>query len=241
MMQLTQGLPILSLLPTAHVGIGIDLNSFTSSQPRGLYNFISDIRAAKSKEDERIRVDKELGNIRAKFANSSSLTSRDKKKYIWKMCYIYMLGYEIDFGHTEFISLISSTKFQEKSVGYMAFSLMIRPGDELMTLLINSMRNDIIGPLVPGKTLALAAVSNVGGNDLAESLASDVQKLISDGLESGSKYANLNASVEEETRNKCLLTKKATLCLLRLFRTNPECIMLDDWVKRMARLLGNAY
>ena len=107
-------------------------------------------------------MDKELGNIRAKFANSSSLSSRDKKKYIWKMYYIYMLlGYEIDFGHTVFISLISS------SVGYMAFSLMIRPGDELMTLLINSMRNDIIGPLVP----ALAAVSNVGGNDLSVNLS----------------------------------------------------------------------
>jgi len=28
-----------------------------------------------------------------------------------------MLGYDVDFGHTEIITLISSSKYQEKSVG----------------------------------------------------------------------------------------------------------------------------
>jgi len=112
------------------------------------------------------------------------------------MCYIHMLGYEVDFGHLEFISLMASTKFSEKSVGYMAISLMLKPGDELMTLVINSMRNDIVGQSYAGQALGLAAVSewqwnkypsscsitikvsNIGGADLAEALASDVQRLI---------------------------------------------------------------
>eukprot|EP00592_Proboscia_alata_P023315 CAMPEP_0194427770 /NCGR_PEP_ID=MMETSP0176-20130528/37686_1 /TAXON_ID=216777 /ORGANISM="Proboscia alata, Strain PI-D3" /LENGTH=35 /DNA_ID= /DNA_START= /DNA_END= /DNA_ORIENTATION= len=33
-----------------------------SQQPKGLQNFISDLRNAKSKEEETRRVDKELGN-----------------------------------------------------------------------------------------------------------------------------------------------------------------------------------
>ena len=214
----------------------LDLNSFVSSQPRGLYNFISEIRNAKSKEDERSRVDKELANIRQKFANSANLTSRDKKKYVWKMCYMYMLGYDIDFGHLEFISLLSSSKFQEKAVGYMAFSLMLRPGDELMTLVVNSMRNDLIGQLIHGQTLALAAVSNIGGNDLAEALAGDVQRLILGTMET-KQYNNVAVSAEEEVRNKSLVCKKAVLCLLRLYRTNPDCLQADDWMKRLARLL----
>jgi AP-2 complex subunit alpha len=148
------------------------------SQSRGLHNFIQEIRAAKSKDDERSRVDKELANIRHKFSSTASLSSYQKKKYVWKMCYISMLGYDVDFGHMEFISLLSSTKFQEKSVGYMAVSLMLRPADEMMTLVVNSMRNDIIGPNHYGKTLALAALSNIGGTDLAEALAGDVQRLI---------------------------------------------------------------
>lgn len=69
-----------------------------SSQPRGLHNFILDIRNSPSKEEERIRVDKELANIRAKFSSSSTLNSYQKKKYVWKLCYIFMLGYEVDYG-----------------------------------------------------------------------------------------------------------------------------------------------
>lgn len=214
----------------------MDFSTLLSSQPRGLYNFISDIRNSKSKDDERMRVDKELANIRNKFSNPANLSSYDKKKYVWKLCYIYMLGYDVDFGHVEFISLLSSTKYSEKSVGYMAFSMMFRPGDELMTLAVNSMRNDIVGHYNHGQTLALAAVSNIGGNDLAEALASDVQRLIISPLDAHPAY-NTNVNMEQEFRNKSLLCKKAALCLLRLFRTNPECVELGDWMTRLARLL----
>ena len=89
------------------------------SQPRGLYNFISELRKVGSKEEEVIRIDKELGNIRQKFSNSSSLTAYQKKKYVWKLCYIYMLGYEVDFGHVEFISLLGASLYSDKSVGYL--------------------------------------------------------------------------------------------------------------------------
>lgn len=207
-----------------------------SSQPRGLHNFISEIRNCKTKEDERARVDKELANIRVKFSSPANLSSYDKKKYVWKLCYIYMLGYEVDFGHVEFISLLSSTKFQEKSVGYMAFSMMFRPGDELMTLAVNSMRNDIIGQFSYGQSLALAAVSNMGGNDLAEALSPDVQRLVAPPTDSVSIYAT-GPNVEIELRNKTLLCKKAAICLLRLFRTNPECVVLEDWTSRLGKLL----
>ena len=194
------------------------------SQPRGLHNFISEIRAASSKEDERSRVDKELANIRHKFSATANLSSYQKKKYVWKMCYISMLGYDVDFGHMEFISLLSSTKFQEKSVGYMAVSLLLRPTDEMMTLVVNSMRNDIIGPYHQGKTLALAALSNIGGNDLAEALSGDVQRLITAPLEAAS-FSGLRPEGFEA--NRLLTCKKACLCLLRLFRTNPDCVELS--------------
>jgi AP-2 complex subunit alpha len=55
-----------------------------------------------------------------------------------------MLGYDVDFGHMEVIALVSSIKFSEKCVGYLAMALLIKPGDELMTLVINSIRNDLV-------------------------------------------------------------------------------------------------
>lgn len=221
-------------------------SAIPQAQPRGLQNFIKEIRDSKSKEEERSRVDKELGNIRQKFAQSSNLTPYHKKKYIWKMCYIYMLGYEVDFGHLEFISLLSASKYQEKSVGYMAVALFLKPGDELMTLVVNSIRNDIIGKLNFGQTLALSAVSNIGGTDLAEALSADVQKLILLPLEPASAnlfnqtQGNPNApkvDVEVEIRDRSSVSKKAALCLLRLYRTNPDCLTVSEWTDKIGRLL----
>jgi len=210
----------------------MDFTAF-GMQPRGLHNFISEIRNSKSKEEETQRVDKELANIRQKFSTTANLSSYDKKKYIWKLCYIYMLGYEVEFGHVEFISLLSSTKYQEKSVGYMAFSMMFRPGDELMSLGVNSMRNDLVGPYLHGQTLALAAVSNMGGTDLAQALAGDVERLVS----TDTPAYMMQGDVETALHNKSLLTKKAALCLLRLYRTNPECVNLQEWCTRFVKLL----
>jgi AP-2 complex subunit alpha len=61
-------------------------------------------------------VDKELANIRTRFKNQRGLTPYEKKKYVWKMLYIYMLGYDVDFGHMETVALISAPKYAEKQV-----------------------------------------------------------------------------------------------------------------------------
>lgn len=208
-----------------------------SSQPRGLVNFISDIRHVKSKEEERKRIDKELGNIRLKFSQGSTLSSYQKKKYVWKMCYIYMLGYEIDFGHAEFISIIGSQKYQDKAVGYMAIAMMIKPGDELLTLVINSMRHDLNSNNNPAQCLALAVVANLGGVDLAESLGADVERILVDNEEK--PYAYQALSPEKAQSDKCFLRKKAALCLLHLFRTHPErdVVDLNAWESHLERLL----
>ncbi|XP_022729205.1 AP-2 complex subunit alpha-2-like isoform X2 [Durio zibethinus] len=144
---------------------------------RGLSIFISDIRNCQNKEQERLRVDKELGNVRTRFKNEKGLTPYEKKKYVWKMLYIYMLGYDVDFGHMEAVSLISAPKYPEKQVG------------------------------------------NIGGTEFAESLAPDVQKLL------------LSSSCRP------LVRKKAALCLLRLYRKNPDVVNVDGWADRMAQLL----
>ena len=64
-----------------------------------------------------------------KFANPKSLSGYDKKKYVWKLLYAYMLGYDIDFGHfqalilqdlglvSQAVELCSASKFSEKTAG----------------------------------------------------------------------------------------------------------------------------
>lgn len=181
-------------------------------------------------------MEKELANIRQKFAASSALNSYQKKKYVWKMCYIFMLGYDIDFGHIEVISLLSSSKFQEKSVGYMGVSLLLKPGDEMINLMVASVKNDLIGPYHYGQTLALAAVGNFGGVDFTEALAVEVQRMLANPHES-SRSGFAPSSLEEENKLRALLRKKAALCLLRLYRSNPACLSVPEWVENLATIL----
>ena len=68
---------------------------------RGLSNFISEVRQCTSIEQETVRVEKELAKLRNKFSQINPLKSYDKKKYAWKLIYIYMLGHDVDFGHMQ--------------------------------------------------------------------------------------------------------------------------------------------
>ncbi|CAL9752652.1 unnamed protein product [Musa acuminata subsp. burmannicoides] len=186
---------------------------------RGLSVFISDVRNCQNKEQERLRVDKELGNIRTRFKNEKALTHYKKKKYVWKMLYIYMLGYDVDFGHMEAVSLISAPKYPEKQVGYIVTSCLLTENHEFLRMVINTVRNDIIGRNETFQCLALTMVGNIGGKEFSESLATDVQKLL----------------VSSSCRP--LVRKKAALCLLRLYRKNPDVVNIDGWSDRMSQLL----
>lgn len=186
---------------------------------RGLSVFISDIRNCQNKEQERLRVDKELGNVRTRFKNEKGLTPYEKKKYVWKMLYIHMLGYDVDFGHMETVSLISAPKYPEKQVGYIVTACLLNENHDFLRLAINTVRNDIIGRNETFQCLALTMVGNIGGREFAESLAPDVQKLL------------ISSSCRP------LVRKKAALCLLRLYRKNPDVVNVDGWADRMAQLL----
>lgn len=181
--------------------------------------FISDVRNCQNKEQERLRVDKELGNIRTRFKNEKGLSPYEKKKYVWKMLYIYMLGYDVDFGHMEAISLISAPKYPEKQVGYIVTSCLLNENHDFLRMVINTVRNDIIGRNETFQCLALTMVGNIGGREFAESLAPDVQRLL------------ISSSCRP------LVRKKAGLCLLRLYRKNADVVNIDGWSDRMAQLL----
>ena len=39
-----------------------------------------------------------------------------KKKYVCKLLFIFLLGNDIDFGHMEAVNLLSSNKYSEKQI-----------------------------------------------------------------------------------------------------------------------------
>lgn len=138
-----------------------------------------------------------------------------------KLLYIYMLGYDIEFGHTMVVSLINATKFEEKQVGYTATAVLLNESHEFLRMVINSVREDIIGKFEHNQCLALALVANVGGREFSDSIAPDVQRIL--------------------CSPTCLpvVRKKAALCLLRLYRKNKEILVAETWAAKMVKLLDN--
>ena len=186
---------------------------------RGLTVFISDLRNCTNPEQEKKRVEKEMAHIRSKFTSDANMNGYNKKKYVWKILYMYMLGYEVDFGHMEAVALLSSPKYSEKSVGYAWCALMLREGDELLRLIINSIRSDLISKQDNAICLALNAICNVGGKEFAETLATDVLKLLT---------ANMT---------KTYVRKKAALTTLRLYRKAPDMLPASEWADKILMLL----
>lgn len=57
-----------------------------------------------------------MAKIRKKFKEATNIEGYDKRKYVCKLLYMYMLGYDIDFGYMEAVNLMASNKFQEKGI-----------------------------------------------------------------------------------------------------------------------------
>ena len=91
----------------------------------------------KSKEAERKRINKELANIRSKFKSTFVIRfpvlepippslppcflgdkndGYQKKKYVCKLLFIFLLGNDINFGYQEAVNLLSSIRFSEKQI-----------------------------------------------------------------------------------------------------------------------------
>ncbi|PWY69852.1 Adaptor protein complex AP-2 alpha subunit [Aspergillus sclerotioniger CBS 115572] len=189
------------------------------SSMRGLVQFIADLRNARARELEEKRVNKELANIRQKF-KGGNLNGYQKKKYVCKLLYVYIQGYDVDFGHLEAVNLISSNKYSEKQIGYLAVTLFLHEQHELLHLVVNSIRKDLLDHKELNNCLALHAVANVGGREMGEALSTDVHRLLI------------------SPTSKAFVKKKAALTLLRLYRKFPD-IVQNAWAERIISLMDD--
>ncbi|XP_046543932.1 AP-2 complex subunit alpha-2-like [Haliotis rubra] len=190
---------------------------------RGLAVFISDIRNCKSKEAEIKRINKELANIRNKFKGDKTLDGYQKKKYVCKLLFIFLLGHDIDFGHMEAVNLLSSNKYTEKQIGYLFISVLISASSDLMKLVIQSIKNDLGSRNPIHVNLALQCVANIGSREMADTLSSDIPRL----LVSGDTIDSVKQS--------------AALTLLKLLRSSHDLIPMGEWTSRIVHLLNDQH
>ncbi|KAG9128329.1 hypothetical protein FRC07_000837 [Ceratobasidium sp. 392] len=191
-----------------------------ASNMRGLTQFIADIRASRVRELEEKRINKEMAHIRKKFKDGG-LDGYQKKKYLSKIIFTYILGYKVDIGHMEAVNLISSPKYSEKQIGYLAVTLLMHENSDFLRLVVNSIRKDLDENNEVSNCLALHAIANVGGKEMAEALAPDVHRLL----------------ISPTSRS--FVKKKAALTLLRLYRKHPEVIPAAEWALRIISIMDD--
>ncbi|WVQ68450.1 uncharacterized protein L199_006658 [Kwoniella botswanensis] len=187
---------------------------------RGLTQYISDLRACRVRELEEKRINREMAHIRQKFKDGN-LDGYQKKKYLAKVVFTYILGYKVDVGHMEAVNLISSGKYSEKQIGYLACTLLMHENSDMVRLVINSFRKDLDDHNEINNCLALHAIATLGGQEMAEALGENVYR-----------------SMISQT-STTFVKKKAALTLLRLYRKHPTVLPANEWAERIIYMMDD--
>lgn len=181
----------------------------------GYYNLkalIKAIRSCKTLADERSLIQKESAAIRTAFKEEDSYSRHNN---IAKLLYIHMLGYPAHFGQIECLKLVASPRFSDKRLGYLGIMLLLDENQEVLTLVTNSLKNDMNHSNMFAVGLALCTFANISSEEMSRDLCNEIEKL----LGSSNTY----------------IRKKSALCAIRVIRRVPE--LADHFLDKAKGLL----
>ncbi|KAK7547061.1 adaptin N terminal region-domain-containing protein [Phyllosticta citricarpa] len=178
-----------------------------------LKQFIRNVRAAKTIADERAVVQKESAAIRASFREESH-DSNVRRNNVAKLLYLFTLGERTHFGQIECLKLLASPRFADKRLGYLGTMLLLDENQEVLTLVTNSLKNDLNHPNQYIVGLALCTLGNIASIEMSRDLFPEVETILS----SANPY----------------IRRKAALCAMRICRKVPD---LQEHFFEKAKLL----
>ncbi|KAI5984304.1 adaptin N terminal region-domain-containing protein [Pisolithus albus] len=177
-----------------------------------LKSLIKGIRACKTIADERALIQQESAAIRASFREEDSYARYNN---VAKLLYIHMLGSPAHFGQIECLKLVASPRFADKRLGYLGIMLLLDESQEVLTLVTNSLKNDLNHSNMYVVGLGLCTFANIASEEMSRDLANEIEKL----LGSSNTY----------------IRKKAALCALRIIKKVPD--LADHFVSKAKSLL----
>lgn len=116
------------------------------------------------------------------------------------------------------MKLIASPRFSDKRIGYLGMSLLIEEQADVLTLVTNSLSNDLNSTNNYAVGLALGALANVGSGDMLRDLSNSFHRM----LENSDNYVK----------------KKALLCVGLLFKHEPD--LAPDFYSKIFPLLNDS-
>ncbi|KAF7547830.1 hypothetical protein G7Z17_g7460 [Cylindrodendrum hubeiense] len=178
--------------------------------------FIRNVRAAKTIADERAVIQKESAAIRASFREESH-DANTRRNNVAKLLYLFTLGERTHFGQIECLKLLASPRFADKRLGHLATSLLLDENQEVLTLVTNSLQNDLghSNQYVVG--LALCTLGNIASIEMSRDLFAEIENLVS-------------------TSNP-YIRRKAALCAMRITRKVPD--LQEHFVEKASQLLSD--
>ncbi|GME54145.1 Clathrin/coatomer adaptor adaptin-like protein [Neofusicoccum parvum] len=166
-----------------------------------LKQFIRNVRAAKTIADERAVVQKESAAIRASFREESH-DSNIRRTNVSKLLYLFTLGERTHFGQIECLKLLASPRFADKRLGYLGTMLLLDENQEVLTLVTNSLKNDLNHPNQYVVGAALCALGNIASVEMSRDLFPEIETILS----SANPY----------------IRRKAAICAMRICRKVPD-------------------
>ncbi|KAF4982006.1 hypothetical protein FZEAL_2256 [Fusarium zealandicum] len=178
--------------------------------------FIRNVRAAKTIADERAVIQKESAAIRASFREDSH-DHNIRRNNVAKLLYLFTLGERTHFGQIECLKLLASPRFADKRLGHLATSLLLDENQEVLTLVTNSLKNDLghSNQYVVG--LALCTLGNIASIEMSRDLFPEIENLVS-------------------TSNP-YIRRKAALCAMRICRKVPD--LQEHFIDKATQLLSD--
>uniref|UniRef100_A0A0L0P4X2 AP-2 complex subunit alpha n=1 Tax=Candidozyma auris TaxID=498019 RepID=A0A0L0P4X2_CANAR len=216
---------------------------------KGLTQFIVDLRNSKDAEEEHKRINLEINNVRSKF--TLSLNSYQKKKYLCKLMYIYLLGYtdEVQFGLKKAFDLIASSDYGEKQVGYLLVSILYSRSNTSLKAHLEDLL-ELIGPHLlsdlksNSDDVNCLAIQFIASNFNVCPQDSTVHNSAMDELEDpSSQWQELVRLLYQHCvspTTKAFTRRKAVITFYVLLKLFPLMILLNDrWIPRLLALVDD--
>ena len=128
-----------------------------------------------------------------------------------------MLGYQTSFIQMTCVNLLSSQKFSEKRMAYIALCLLLDEKSEVLLLTANTIKKDLENPSQFVNGIALNAIGEACTGDMCRQLSTEVVKLMS----------NPNPFIK----------KKAALAMSKIVKKCPD--LTESFVDKIGNYLDD--
>ncbi|ODV89597.1 hypothetical protein CANCADRAFT_18861, partial [Tortispora caseinolytica NRRL Y-17796] len=129
-----------------------------------------------------------------------------KSMAVLKLAYLEMYGYDMEWAAFHVLEVMSSSKFQQKRIGYLAAIQSFRKDSDILMLTTNLLKKDLSSSSHLDVSVAISGIANIVTPGLAQDLADDLIRMI--------------------THSRPHVRKKAVLALYKVFLQFPDALRI---------------